>query len=204
MAELPTTSPEAAPEEAGPSRSGRRVSMLGRSFSLGAVLAWVGLILLLVVLALGLRNTQRGPVGLDEQAPDFVLTTFDGQQVDTAALRGKVVLVNFWASWCKPCEQEAADLEAAWQYYKDRGDVVFLGVDYVDTEPEALQYLQKFGITYPNGPDLATRISQAYRIRGVPETYILDQEGKLANFVIGPFRNLDHIKSMIDPLLLVD
>jgi cytochrome c biogenesis protein CcmG/thiol:disulfide interchange protein DsbE len=111
------------------------------------------------------------------------------------------VVVNFWASWCKPCEQEAADLETAWQFYQPRGDVVFLGVDYVDTEPEALAYLEKFNITYPNGADLGTRISQAYRIRGVPETYIIAPDGKLANAQIGPFTSLAQIKAMIDPLL---
>jgi len=111
------------------------------------------------------------------------------------------VVVNFWASWCKPCEQEAADLESAWQYYKPRGDVVFLGVDYVDTEPEAKAYLQKFNITYPNGPDLRTVASQAYRIGGVPETYIIDRNGKLAYAQIGPFSSLNSIRSVIDPVV---
>ncbi len=85
--------------------------------------------------------------------------------------------------------------------YQDSGEVVFLGVDYVDTEPEAQAYLEKFDITYPNGPDLGTRISQAFRIRGVPETYIIDKEGVLADAKIGPFQSLDDIIAAIDPLL---
>ena len=79
--------------------------------------------------------------------------------------------------------------------------MVFLGVDYVDTEPEALGYLSKFNITYPNGPDLGTRISQSFRIRGVPETYFVDREGKLAHAQIGPFSSLTQIKGIIEPLL---
>jgi cytochrome c biogenesis protein CcmG/thiol:disulfide interchange protein DsbE len=116
-------------------------------------------------------------------------------------LEGKVVVVNFWASWCKPCEQEAADLENAWQFYQPRGDVVFLGVDYVDTESEAMEYLDKFAISYPNGPDLGTRISQAFRIRGVPETFIIAKDGTLASFQKGPYTSLAQIKAAIDPLL---
>jgi len=170
-------------------------------FRWGRILAWLGLAVLLAMLAMGLVNTQRGPVLVGQDAPDFVLSTFDGQEIDTQDLQGKVIVVNFWASWCKPCEQEAADLEAAWQDYAPGQQVVFLGVDYVDTEPEALGYLQKFNITYPNGPDLRTRISQAYRTSGVPETYFIDRQGKLAYVQIGPFRSLAQIKGIIEPLL---
>ena len=112
-----------------------------------------------------------------------------------------MIVVNFWASWCESCKPEAKDLEAAYQYYLSRGDVIFLGVDYVDTEPEALAYLEEFEINYPNGPDLRTEISQAFRIRGVPETFVIDQNGKIAHLQIGPFQSLDHILSVIDPLL---
>jgi cytochrome c biogenesis protein CcmG/thiol:disulfide interchange protein DsbE len=184
-----------------PSSRGKRITIFGANLRLGALLAWGALIVLLIVLALGLLNTQQGPVGEGQQVPTFSLTTFDGQQYNLAELKGKVVVVNFWASWCKPCEQEAADMQAAWQFYEPRGDVIFLGVDYVDTEPQALSYLEKFQITYPNGPDLRTRISQAFRIRGVPETYFIDNEGKLAFKQIGPFSSLAEIKSVIDPLL---
>lgn len=167
----------------------------------GRLIAWGGVLVLLVILALGLFRSQQGPVSKGQTVPSFTLTTFDGETYQLEDLAGKVIVLNFWASWCKPCEQEAADLEAAWQFYQDRGDVVFLGVDYVDTEPEALGYLTKFNISYPNGPDLGTRISQTFRIRGVPETYFVDREGKLAHAQIGPFSSLSQIKGIIEPLL---
>jgi cytochrome c biogenesis protein CcmG/thiol:disulfide interchange protein DsbE len=109
--------------------------------------------------------------------------------------------VNFWASWCKPCEQEAADLEAAWEYYQPRGDVLFLGIAWTDTEDASLAYIKKFKITYPNGPDLGTSISQAYRTTGVPETYIIDKNGKLASLKLSPYTSLAEIQAAIDPLL---
>jgi len=167
----------------------------------GRILAWGSLLTLLVVVGLGLIRAQEGPVGPGQRAPEFVLTTFDGKEISSKELEGKVVVLNFWASWCKPCESEAADLETAWRMYQSRGDVVFLGVDYVDTEPEAMGYLKKFDITYPNGPDLRTSISQAFRTRGVPETYIIGADGVLTHTQIGPFSSLGHIQSVIDPIL---
>lgn len=165
------------------------------------VLLWGGLALLLVVLGIGLFQSQQGQVGVGEAAPDFELISFEGDTYRLEDYRGSVIVVNFWASWCESCKPEARDLEAAYQYYLERGDVLFLGVDYVDTEPEALAYIAEFGITYPNGPDLRTRISQAFRIRGVPETFIIDQQGIISHLQIGPFLSLEEIKSRIDPLL---
>jgi cytochrome c biogenesis protein CcmG/thiol:disulfide interchange protein DsbE len=136
-----------------------------------------------------------------EGAPDFTLTSFEGQQYTLSDFQGKVVVINFWASWCKPCEQEAADLEAAWKSYQPRGDVLFLGVDYTDTPTEALAYLERFKITYPNGPDQRTSISHAYRIRGVPETYVVGPDGKLTFVKIGPFTSLAEIQAAVDPVL---
>jgi cytochrome c biogenesis protein CcmG, thiol:disulfide interchange protein DsbE len=164
-------------------------------------LAFILLIGFLVLIGLGLRRAQSGPIVIGQKVPAFSLTTFDGEVHDTGEYQGKVILVNFWASWCKPCEQEAFELEAAWQMYKPREDVIFLGVDYVDTEPEALAFLRQFGITYPNGPDLRTRISQMFRIQGVPETYIIDREGRLAYVKKGPFLSLSEIQTAVDKLL---
>ncbi len=165
------------------------------------VLAFVVLVGFLVLLYWGLNRSQQGPIQIGDAVPPFALTTFEGNQIKTTDLAGKVIVVNFWASWCKPCEQEAADMEKAWQFYKARGDVVFLGVDWVDTEPEAMGYINKFKITYPNGPDLRTAISQIFRLKGVPETYFIGRDGTLKYKKIGPFTSMAEIQSVIEGLL---
>jgi cytochrome c biogenesis protein CcmG/thiol:disulfide interchange protein DsbE len=152
-------------------------------------------------MALGLNRARQGPITIGNRVPAFELTTFDGERIDTADYDGKVIVINFWASWCKPCEEEAADLEAAWQLYQERGDVVFLGVNYVDIETPAKEYLEKFAITYPNGPDLRTKVSQMFRILGVPETYIVGKDGRLEYVKKGPFLSIGEITSAIDSAL---
>lgn len=171
------------------------------------IIVWTLLVALLVLVAVGLNRAQQGQVQKGDKINDLTLSLFSGyeyngaNQLKLADLNGKVVVVNFWASWCKPCEQEAADLEKSWELYKGDGKVVFIGVDYVDTEPEARAYLKKFGITFSNGPDLGTKISQMFRIKGVPETYFIDQKGVLQYVQIGPFTSVADIQSIIDPML---
>lgn len=166
-----------------------------------AIAVWVAVFALLAVLGISLIRTQKGPVGVGSTVPSFTLTTFGGETVSIEDLRGVVVVINFWASWCKPCEQEAAELEQAHQQFKDEG-VVFLGVNYVDTEPEALAYLERFGITYTNGPDLRTRISQAFRIRGVPETYVIRPDGIIDSVKIGPYASLEEIVAAVEAAMV--
>ncbi|MBN2470077.1 MAG: TlpA family protein disulfide reductase [Anaerolineae bacterium] len=147
-------------------------------------------ILLLVVGLLGVlglrlidsNRTQpnRGP------APDFTLELFEemgGGEFTLSEHRGKVIVINFWASWCGPCRVEAPALQQVWEAYRDRGDVMLVGVDYVDNTQDALGYINEFGITYPNGPDLGTRISDAYRIQGVPETFVVGKDGNVFQFI---------------------
>jgi cytochrome c biogenesis protein CcmG/thiol:disulfide interchange protein DsbE len=171
------------------------------------IVVWVSLLGLLGIVAVELNHSQQGQVGRGDKISNFTMPLFSGFELDghgqfnLADYRGKVVMVNFWASWCKPCEQEAGDLDQAWQFYQGDGRVVFIGADYVDTEPEARAYLAKFGITFANGPDLGTRVSQLFRIKGVPETYFIDQQGVLQYAQIGPFESVDEIKSIINPLL---
>jgi len=169
--------------------------------SWAALAAFLVLFGFLTVIYWALTSSHKGPLAVGEPAPDFTLTTFDGKIYNTADWRGKVVVVNFWASWCPTCKDEAVDLENAWKHYREGGEVLFLGVDYVDTEPEALAYLEKYGITYPNGQDARTSISRKYRMRAVPETYIIDRQGRLAYIKIGPFLSLEEILAAIDEAL---
>ena len=170
-----------------------------RWWQVAVFLAVMGLLLMVALQMRRIGPLAAAQVGAGENAPGFALQSFDGKAVNLSDLHGKVVLVNFWASWCIPCSQEAPDLENAWRQYQGQS-VVFVGVDYVDTETEARAYLSRYAVTYLNGADLGTRISQAYRIRGVPETYIVDKAGKLRATFIGP-TTLAQIRAKIDPLL---
>jgi cytochrome c biogenesis protein CcmG/thiol:disulfide interchange protein DsbE len=177
------------------------------------IIVWVFLLGLLGIVALGLNKAQHSTETVQPGVTleNFTVPMYDEyqyngmSQVSLSDLRGKVVVINFWASWCKPCEQEAAEMEKAWLEYEPTGQVVFLGVDYVDTPTNAFIYLKKFGITYPNGEDLNVTlkrpISQYFKIQGVPETYFIDQNGVLQYVQIGPFASADQISAHIDPLL---
>ena len=144
-----------------------------------------GLVITLITfLAFGLK--VRGEAQLSSgPAPDFTLKMFDGQTVRLSDLRGKVVVINFWASWCIPCREEAPFLEKTWRAYKDRG-VVFIGVDWNDPEPDARAYLKEFDLTYLNGPDIGNRIGYHYRIKGIPETFFIGKDGNLYGNALGP------------------
>ncbi len=159
------------------------------------IAVWGVIIVILAFLGWGLlkRGESRPEVG--DEAPDFTLRLFDGYHdefedgaVTLSDLEGRVVVINFWASWCVECRVEAEELEALWQDYQDEG-VVFIGVDYDDTEVKARGYLQEFGITYPNGLDGRGHITEnRYHITGVPETFVVDPSGEIAAVKIGPYR----------------
>ena len=155
----------------------------------------------LALLAYGVTHRKQALVQPGDVAPDFTLQPFDGSPVSLSGLSGKIVVVNFWASWCVPCQQETAWLEQAWQQYAPGGQVVFLGVDYMDTDPSAKAFIKQYGMTYLNGPDLQSKISHQYSVMAVPETYIIGRNRKLAYAQIGPFASLAQIKSVIDALL---
>jgi cytochrome c biogenesis protein CcmG, thiol:disulfide interchange protein DsbE len=169
---------------------------------------WVVLAGILVMLLLGLFHAQHPILRVGSKVSDFTLTLFDDytygavKQVKLSELRGKVVVVNFWASWCTTCADEAVFVEEAWKHYESTNNVVFLGVDYTDVDSKALAYLDQFGITYPNGPDLGTRITPIFnRNIAMPETYIIDQRGILRHQQIGPFLSTGEIQSILDPLI---
>jgi cytochrome c biogenesis protein CcmG/thiol:disulfide interchange protein DsbE len=174
-----------------------------KRISVWAVLAFAGLLAVLVLMGVRLVGNDSTPVRMGEQPKAFTLTTFEGEVFHSADLRGKVVLVNFWASWCTTCDVETALLEQAWQTYQVRDDdaVIFLGVAYMDTENASRAYLRNHGVTYPNGPDLRGEISRVFQVNSVPETFILDADGALRDFKIGPYLSLEQVLTAVDGVL---
>jgi cytochrome c biogenesis protein CcmG/thiol:disulfide interchange protein DsbE len=109
-----------------------------------------------------------------------------GEGLDLDALKGKTVVLNFWASWCIPCQQEAPMFERIWNEYKDR-NVVFLGVNTEDTDSAAYDYVVEYGLTYPHAPDQGGRMEKDYRITGIPETFIINGDGEIMkHFISSP------------------
>jgi len=150
--------------------------------------AWIatGAIALLVLALLGYALIDQpselpqagGPV------PDFQLKALDGSSVDLAAQRGNVVVINYFASWCGPCQQEAADLEQTWRDYQGQG-VQFYGIAYKDAASKAQDFLDRFEVTYPSAIDPGNRTARSYGVTGVPETFVVDGQGNLVHHFLG-------------------
>ena len=135
----------------------------------------------LALLAYGFRLNPRdipSPL-VGRPAAAFALTTFEGAPLSLETERGKVVVVNFWASWCYPaCYEEAPVLERNWRAYRDRG-VVVIGVDIQDREEAARKFIKDFGLTFPNARDVTGKVSVDYGVYGVPETFFIDRRGRI-------------------------
>lgn len=150
-------------------------------------IAAVGVVgLLLALLGWRVASRQAGQnvaAGVERgsapAAPDFTLPELDGDgEITLSSYRGKAVVLNFWASWCIPCREEAPRLQAAWEKWRDEG-VVFLGVDAQDFVGDARRFVQRFGLTYPQVHDGSGSTLGRFGVTGFPETWFVDREGKL-------------------------
>lgn len=151
--------------------------------------AWMaaGVIGLIVLALLGyalIGATSASPK-VGDPVPDFQLTALDGRPMNLSNQRGKPVVVNFFASWCAPCREEAVDLEQTWRLYQDRG-VQFFGIAYKDADSKAKAFLDEFDVSYPSTVDASNRTARSYGLTGVPETFVIDQQGLLVRHFLGP------------------
>jgi cytochrome c biogenesis protein CcmG/thiol:disulfide interchange protein DsbE len=160
------------------------------------VAALVGFITFLVV---GLQRQNISQQRASGEAPPFEFTTFEGETISLDDLQGQGVVLNFWASWCDPCRAEADLLEQTWRREEGNG-IVFIGLDYLDQEHAALEYLAEFNITYPNGPDLQSSAARSYGIKGVPETFFISPDGRIESQVIGPIVSQADLDQRLDAI----
>lgn len=164
----------------------------------------VGLVvaLFLGLLIWGMGRREAGTVGaaptLLRSAPAFSLPLFEGGTFELAAVRGRPVLINFWASWCVPCQDEAIAIQRASREYASQ--VVVLGVNVQDSDTNARAFLRRFGVTYPNGRDASGEIAVDYGMSGVPESYFVRSDGSLARKWQGPLDEAQ-LREYLDELL---
>jgi len=151
----------------------------------GAAVVAIGLAVIL------LGDDVPAPIGRGAQAPDFALPLLDGaREIRLSEYRGQAVLVNFWATWCKPCEEEMPAMERLYRRLHPRG-FEMLAVS-VDEDPDAVRgFREKMGITFPLLLDPSQRVSRAYQTMGFPESLLLDPEGRVVERYVGP-RQWDH------------
>lgn len=139
-------------------------------------------------------------------APDFTLDTLDGNKVTLSELRGKAVVVNFWATWCLPCRVETPALEKSYEQYRDSG-VVILGVNLTNQDliSEVNSFVQEFKLTYPILLDNDGRVSGTlYQVRGLPTTFFVNREGVIRTVLVGGPMSETFISSKIEALLQED
>lgn len=142
----------------------------------------VAVVLVTAMLGFGLTRdpTMITSPLVGRRAPDFALQVLDGDRtVSMSELRGQVVVVNFWASWCGPCREEHPRLKAAWERYRDRG-MVLVGIVYEDSPSSAQAFMQELGGDWPILIDPGGKTALKYGVYGIPETFFIDAEGMVA------------------------
>lgn len=152
------------------------------------VVALVSLVVLgLAFGAVWLQSSKYEPLIVGKSAPDFELPDLEETTVRLSDYRGKVVFLNFWATWCQPCREEMPSMEVLYQQFKRDGLVVLaVSIDRVTTAQEIPPFVKSMNLTFPVLVDSWGQTDKRYKLMGVPETYIIDQQGVLREKVIGP------------------
>lgn len=155
-----------------------------RSRAFRVIVAVVPAAAFIAVLAVAvLRSGSHAEAG--RPAPSFELALLDGSGVlSDEDLKGHPVVINFWASWCIPCREEAPLFERTWRAYRDEG-VIFLGVNIKDAESDARSFVEEFGITYPVVRDVNQDLTTDFGVKGLPETFFVDHRWTFVGTIAG-------------------
>ncbi len=156
-----------------------------RALLLAAVAVAVSAVVALLSIGLSRDPSATASPLVGRAAPDFTLAQLDGKPFTLSKLRGQVVVVNFWASWCAECHTEQPALNQTWQRFRDSG-VVVVGVNFEDTAGDAGDYVRAAGVSYPVVEDSDSRTALAFGLRGIPETFLIDRTGRIVDRIIGP------------------
>ena len=148
-------------------------------------------------------NSELGQVKVSpDQAAEFSLELMTDGSLALSQLRGKVVMVDFWSSWCPPCIKEAPVLTEVYREYQDRA-VEFVGVAIWDRQSDVQEHIIRYGVSYPNGIDEEGVIAINYGVTGLPEKFFIDREGLIVKKFVGPMK-APKLRAILDDLLRLD
>ena len=180
--------------------------MSGRLRLAGQVAAVAVVVALLGLLAWKLTRDESAVTtelqrGGTPTAPAFTLERLDGKgELTLESLRGKAVVLNFWASWCGPCKDETPLLQKGWERWQGK-DVVFVGIDVKDFRGDARDFLERYGVTYANVYDGKGSTVGRYGVTGFPETYFVDAAGNIRYRIAGPVEDAEELDAGIERAL---
>jgi cytochrome c biogenesis protein CcmG/thiol:disulfide interchange protein DsbE len=167
----------------------QRRGMVTLAISAVILLGLIGLLVARLVAASQTVSTSSFYALVGKPAPDFTTTLYTGapgQTFHLAAMKGKPVVLNFFASWCPPCQEEAPILNKGWQQYAERDGVVFIGVVYQDSQQSAMGFAQQYDVPYAIAADSNGATAIAYGVTGPPETIFINREGIVVSKYGGP------------------
>jgi peroxiredoxin len=122
----------------------------------------------------------------EKQAPEFSVAGLRGERLALGALRGKVVFLNFWATWCPPCKEEMPSMERLYRRYRDRGlTMLAISID-SDNGRRVADFVKRLGLTFLIGLDPKLEVANTYAVRALPSTFLIDRNGKTSAIALGP------------------
>jgi len=151
----------------------------------------------------GVQAGDTPPVALPRKgylAPDWALESLDGEHLTLSELRGQVVVLNFWATWCPPCRSEMPAIEQVYRTYADRGLAV-MAVNVQEAEQQTRAFVEGMGLTFPVLPDRDGSVSTRYQVTSLPTTFIVDRTGMIREIAVGGPLSRAYIASTVAPLL---